>query len=116
MLWFAPFQSTPSVWRVTLHSFFVCSVTAISIHTLRVEGDSQSTFILTGTTTISIHTLRVEGDTNIYKSYARPIISFHTLRVEGDIICLKIKTNKTVISIHTLRVEGDKECLFYSKI
>ena len=36
--------------------------TSISIHTLRVEGDSKLFGWETDTTDISIHTLRVEGD------------------------------------------------------
>ena len=55
------FQSTPSVWRVTLEKAAQKQTDEISIHTLRVEGDavrrkSRKVFF------ISIHTLRVEGD------------------------------------------------------
>ena len=35
---------------------------AISIHTLRVEGDADARVRPDGQTAISIHTLRVEGD------------------------------------------------------
>ena len=57
------FQSTPSVWRVT-----VATVTQdaqahiISIHTLRVEGDNKDLYDRGTVVKISIHTLRVEGD------------------------------------------------------
>ena len=79
----------------------------ISIHTLRVEGDTELPKIITGII-ISIHTLRVEGDyINQLGKQANKVISIHTLRVEGDWAAL---TNATdiYISIHTLRVEGDR--------
>ena len=55
------FQSTPSVWRETLHTCVGSVSGDISIHSLRVEGDSflqcqKFQF------PISIHSLRVEGD------------------------------------------------------
>ena len=102
---------------------------AISIHTLRVEGDAsqwpsrhrrlrfQSTPSAWRVTirpqehgagrTISIHTLRVEGDVAalIFERVVQ-IISIHTLRVEGDNNVAKFD-RIAQISIHTLRVEGD---------
>ena len=57
---------------------------AISIHTLRVEGDicrSQSGLLIF---VISIHTLRVEGDSARVCAAGSTKISIHTLRVEGD--------------------------------
>ena len=55
---------------------------------------------------ISIHALRVEGDTAVLHVGEMIFISIHALRVEGD-----NGTNSTVeygsISIHALRVEGD---------
>ena len=79
---------------------------AISIHTLRVEGDCKNmvkrrpTYRFQSTpsawrvtkpvrltsfaTKISIHTLRVEGDLTILRSLRTSRISIHTLRVEGD--------------------------------
>ena len=58
---------------------------AISIHTLRVEGDQTLFTFSSPVTPISIHTLRVEGD---YETdccrYGYGVISIHTLRVEGD--------------------------------
>ena len=36
-----PFLSTPSVWRVTSFCRLPCKWMSISIHTLRVEGDSK---------------------------------------------------------------------------
>lgn len=37
-----PFQSTPSAWRVTSQRVIMILQREISIHTLRVEGDSKS--------------------------------------------------------------------------
>ena len=57
----APFQSTPSVWRETGSRVSSYAKLAISIHSLRVEGDL---LIAAGSQclVISIHSLRVEGD------------------------------------------------------
>ena len=80
------FQSTPSAWRVTLITFMYFPFFVISIHTLRVEGDTQAAAFPTEESVISIHTLRVEGD----PLHALPVgvvnISIHTLRVEGDTV------------------------------
>ena len=38
----APFQSTPSAWRVTAIESWLHEAAGISIHTLRMEGDSKS--------------------------------------------------------------------------
>ena len=78
------FQSTPSVWRETISSRSNGVKFAISIHSLRVEGDSN---LKTGKrySAISIHSLRVEGDgRGKATSFRRFFISIHSLRVEGD--------------------------------
>ena len=56
------FLSTPSVWRVTSRTPPADQTAAISIHTLRVEGDPGNQPKLALAKNISIHTLRVEGD------------------------------------------------------
>ena len=78
----------------------------ISIHALRVEGDSRSITCRSSFThfyprppgggrpremrflffcaIISIHALRVEGDCEAYNEYHKQRISIHALRVEGD--------------------------------
>ena len=100
----------------------------ISIHALRVEGDSFWNAISTALS-ISIHALRVEGDApgcclwrSMQNFYPRPPgggrpekpfaasgplrISIHALRVEGD--CFRpLSDFDEQISIHALRVEGD---------
>ena len=80
------FQSTPSVWRVTKYSGYKVNQSAISIHTLRVEGDISSVDKVC-VRDISIHTLRVEGD-ELSRKYVKDFhdISIHTLRVEGDAV------------------------------
>ena len=57
---------------------------------------------------ISIHTLRVEGDSDGAGGIGRRDISIHTLRVEGDHCVPEGEEIMLNISIHTLRVEGDK--------
>ena len=116
------FPSTPSAWRVT--NKFVVTVVGetISIHTLRVEGDSM--FRRFGFKwLISIHTLRMEGDlcelfgvnpewlfqstpsawrvTNFAKRV--PVleeISIHTLRMEGDSLSIIAITRDTDFNPH----------------
>ena len=104
--------------------------TAISIHALRVEGDSKlrktvyqhDVFLSTPSgwratlqksrqkqnIFISIHALRVEGDrTKEGQDVESFRISIHALRVEGD-RQIGVDVEKwTAISIHALRVEGD---------
>ena len=57
----AIFLSTPSGWRATTKEYRKIMGTLISIHALRVEGDTlghqEAVFFA-----ISIHALRVEGD------------------------------------------------------
>ena len=103
----------------------------ISIHALRVEGDTNRFFEGDGET-ISIHALRVEGDgvlgmlgsgdkdfyprppgggrpTPEPMSTPTPEISIHALRVEGDNKIMSPSLMRSTISIHALRVEGDQE-------
>ena len=101
------FQSTPSVWRETnvvrvkLHS------TAISIHSLRVEGDTW--FYGNEVRDYDFNPLPPCGGRRVEDSAADSCIyiSIHSLRVEGD--CGTIDDNGVThgISIHSLRVEGD---------
>ena len=57
--------------------------------------------------TISIHALRVEGDSRRASIGQRVVISIHALRVEGDACKLAKVLSIRPISIHALRVEGD---------
>ena len=58
--------------------------------------------------TISIHALRVEGDTPLFRhSFGNSRISIHALRVEGDCKLAAFLNKMLEISIHALRVEGD---------
>ena len=81
---FFGFQSTPSVWRETLAYYMVRLWQAISIHSLRVEGDLD-----------------------LIEKLENHCISIHSLRVEGDFIGKQKTDGATIISIHSLRVEGD---------
>ena len=56
----------------------------ISIHALRVEGDSMREVVTLKEYYISIHALRVEGDSHTQDNGTSHGISIHALRVEGD--------------------------------
>ncbi len=84
---FVLFQSTPSVWRET--GDYQDSTTkeyAISIHSLRVEGDYSCFYGCFISIDISIHSLRVEGDGDTMRDRIEVDISIHSLRVEGDLL------------------------------
>ena len=49
-----------------------------------MEGDPFNLY-LTNLSSISIHTLRMEGDTQYLLEYKEQRISIHTLRMEGDL-------------------------------
>ena len=57
---------------------------------------------------ISIHTLRMEGDSSTLRASQGVYISIHTLRMEGDQPCDLFGQGDDLISIHTLRMEGDQ--------
>ena len=58
---------------------------------------------------ISIHALRVEGDTIQPRVKSCNSISIHALRVEGDMARPFQYDPAVAISIHALRVEGDRK-------
>ena len=67
----------------------------ISIHALRVEGDSMREVVTLKEYYISIHALRVEGDViYIFIFVFVPSISIHALRVEGDTTTAYVCVNK----------------------
>ncbi len=68
-----------------LFCFVRSLVRVISIHALRVEGDSQLANQVFKCD-ISIHALRVEGDSQLANQVFKCDISIHALRVEGDSI------------------------------
>ena len=59
---YSSFQSTPSAWRETCSPLHSDRRLHISIHSLRMEGDSRETVVPPFPSTISIHSLRMEGD------------------------------------------------------
>ena len=86
----------------------------ISIHALRVEGDSMREVVTLKEYYISIHALRVEGDViYIFIFVFVPSISIHALRVEGDLSSSQRACPRS-ISIHALRVEGDERRFLHS--
>ena len=100
------FQSTPSVGRATYSSASCSSVSPISIHALRGEGDTSNGTVSCADI-ISIHALRGEGDPLPQQICCRNGISIHALRGEGDQVKRIISNRKRAISIHALRGEGD---------
>ncbi len=127
---FVLFLSTPSVWRATCGKDYDSADYMISIHALRVEGD---TCLDCGSPVdlISIHALRVEGDIhfcaawyNDYNFYPRPpcggrrlqgvgmgyyYSNFYPRPPCGGRQALQSWFYLTFqISIHALRVEGDR--------
>ena len=58
----AAFLSTPSARRATSSGSQSGSISSISIHALREEGDALSMTMLMTSRSISIHALREEGD------------------------------------------------------
>ena len=73
-----------------------------------MEGDTQGIRIQS-LSTISIHALRVEGDHMHPEDIKSAMISIHALRVEGDFRSDVPTSKGTRISIHALRVESDRK-------
>ena len=104
---YALFQSTPSVGRETIIcQCFLCDA-AISIHSLRGEGDPFQ--LQDGLSCLHFNPLPPWGG-RLLKDIAFSSvtqISIHSLRGEGDEVMNKTLTDKGLISIHSLRGEGD---------
>ena len=100
------FQSTPSAWRETAAAIDILRGDTISIHSLRMEGDTVRK-IRNRNPCISIHSLRMEGDVFRLADLNMEIISIHSLRMEGDVLAQLGDLLGVYISIHSLRMEGD---------
>ena len=109
------FQSTPSAWRETNHPRLKKKCRAISIHSLRMEGDRQKKIRHPATMIISIHSLRMEGDRITLKVDCQESISIHSLRMEGDSSNATVGNYLIHISIHSLRMEGDSYVRFSTR-
>ena len=105
------FQSTPSAWRETNHPRLKKKCIAISIHSLRMEGDRQKKIRHPATMIISIHSLRMEGDrfARKRKSGSKPFQSTPSAWRETCVQVFVAAREK--ISIHSLRMEGDQQSL-----
>ena len=126
------FQSTPSAWRETCIGSSLADSLCISIHSLRMEGDSIRSRIPNTHDLISIHSLRMEEDririivpVYLVEFQSTPsawretanfcifivafFISIHSLRMEGDPTFLVFRPVRQFISIHSLRMEGDAQ-------
>ena len=102
-----PFQSTPSAWRETKRSFLVIRSTWISIHSLRMEGDSSLRSMIIPSfhfNPLPPHGGRLHGS---FHNFRFRHISIHSLRMEGDNTMCE-KARNFGISIHSLRMEGDR--------
>ena len=85
---------------------------AISIHSLRMEGDLRDRPIRQ-TDVISIHSLRMEGDVHAGEQ-VNCAVDFNPLPPHGGrlpVVC--VVSLGTIISIHSLRMEGDGKGLPY---
>ena len=79
----------------------------ISIHTLRVEGDSNFDFVVPDAIEFQSTPSAWRVTDRLIVFYNFTDISIHTLRVEGDTVMQSKPDKHLQISIHTLRVEGD---------
>ena len=127
------FLSTPSGWRATVRPERRAALCPISIHALRVEGDSFC--FVCSTLSANFYPrppgggrqgVYMDNKDKLVKFLSTPSgwratqkadkpgdvdtgISIHALRVEGDAAAgTAQKVKKIDISIHALRVEGDK--------
>ena len=125
------FLSTPSGWRATISFADRLGKIDISIHALRVEGDSPG-YAPHFSDVISIHALRVEGDawlhevqrppsqnfyprppgggrqSKMYEKSNAPLYFYPRPPGGGRRWCAQWNDVCQYISIHALRVEGDK--------
>ena len=100
------FQSTPSAWRETL--LFVLShvIFIISIHSLRMEGDSVRIRIRQHT--IHFNPLPPHGGRPAISASSPKPWHFNPLPPHGGRLCLPTEQlDRCDISIHSLRMEGD---------
>ena len=101
------FLSTPSGWRATRERSAKAMDIRISIHALRVEGDSLSLSMIQCSGRISIHALRVEGDCLGWEDAAHTLEFLSTpsgwRATRPELAAAAVAR----ISIHALRVEGD---------
>ena len=124
------FQSTPSVWRETNDRFFLCVRIDISIHSLRMEGDSIKPAQWVSIS--NFNPLPPYGGRRYTRQETNGSLTFQsTPSVWRETQCLCVKTERSKhfnplppyggrrivkyntmmddgISIHSLRMEGDR--------
>ena len=101
------FQSTPSAWRETFFYGAVIAFRAISIHSLRMEGDCFlfHTYLLSG---IFQSTPSAWRETDLPCHRSLHPTHFNPLPPHGGRPSCRLLDNpQDIISIHSLRMEGD---------
>ena len=103
---FTAFQSTPSAWRETPVRRQGSLLEDISIHSLRMEGDTTLDSF-SNHLSISIHSLRMEGDFFTFWNQSSNT-HFNPLPPHGGRPSLIRELSSRIdISIHSLHTEGD---------
>ena len=101
------FLSTPSVRRATWQNRASITLSSISIHALREEGDAGCTAADGNAEVISIHALREEGDSRRPAARSCPRIFLSTPSARRATLTSRLSDLEQQISIHALREEGD---------
>ena len=101
------FQSTPSAWRETVYRPSASVTDRISIHSLRMEGDSRNN-VENNKIIISIHSLRMEGDPSKLIEEKAILIFQSTPSAWRETSVPIRRMGTSPISIHSLRMEGDE--------
>ena len=86
----------------------ILSAATISIHALRVEGDSMAVKVTGANVLISIHALRMEGDTRFLNRSGEMTLFLSTPSGWRATKQDSYEDLASRISIHALRVEGDE--------
>ena len=101
------FQSTPSAWRETPFYGFIFPPGHISIHSLRMVGVVLGFSNTRDGLAISIHSLRMEGDSAVFLIQLATQLFQSTPSAWRETGTVAETNFAQPISIHSLRMEGD---------
>ena len=102
------FQSTPSAWRETDLHTISCVSKKISIHSLRMEGDFITSFLII--IIAHFNPLPPHGGRLHCAAFSAPFSHFNPLPPHGGRLAAAIDIlGGDTISIHSLRMEGDSK-------